>query len=56
MSNKKRGRPTDNPKDSDRITIRLDKETNEILNKYCEKEKVGRAEGVRRGIICLKDK
>ncbi|WP_221400517.1 hypothetical protein [Clostridium perfringens] len=52
---KKMGRPTQNPK-NDRITVRLDDETKQILESYCEKENVDKAEGVRRGIKCLKDK
>lgn len=55
MPNKKMGRPTDNPKGS-RITIRLDEESKNILEKYCEKEGIDKAEGVRRGIKLLKDK
>lgn len=51
-----KGRPkSDNPK-SDRITVRLDKECSDILNNYCEKEGIERAEGIRRGIKLLKDK
>ena len=49
------GRPTQNPK-NDRVTVRLDEETKKILESYCEKENVDKAEGVRRGIKCLKDK
>ncbi len=41
--------PIENPK-SERITVRLDDKSSEILNKYCEQEKIERAEGVRRGI------
>lgn len=43
------GRPTDNPKDSS-IHIRLDAESEEILDTYMEQEKISRAEAVRRGI------
>lgn len=44
------GRPkSDNPK-SDRITIRLDKNDAKILNDYCEKEHIDRAEAIRRSI------
>lgn len=56
MPNKKIGRPTENPKKADRITVRLDEESNNILQKYCEKENIEKAEGIRRGIKCLKDK
>lgn len=49
------GRPTTNPKDKGRITIRLDKESVEILDTYCEQESIERGEAVRRGIKKLKD-
>lgn len=45
----KTGRPTDNPK-QDRITVRLDKEASEILEKYCQKQNVEKAEAIRRGV------
>ena len=48
------GRPkSDNPK-SDRITIRLDNEHSQMVQKYCEQEKVEKAEAIRRGIQKLK--
>ena len=48
------GRPTtDNPK-SERINVRLDKEHSEILENYCEKTGVKKAEAIRRGIKLLK--
>ena len=48
------GRPkSDNPK-SDRITIRFDNEHSQIIQKYCEQEKVEKAEAIRRGIQKLK--
>lgn len=53
-NNKRVGRPTDNPK-TNPIHIRLDKETNEILEDYCIQECIPRTEGVRRGIRKLKD-
>ena len=43
------GRPTDNPK-KERITVRLDKESSEILDDYCAQEDIERAEAIRRGI------
>ena len=44
------GRPkSDNPK-SERITVRLDSEHSKILNEYCERENVEKAEAIRRGI------
>ena len=49
MPEKKRGRPTDNPK-SKPIHIRLDSECENILERYCEQKSVSRAEAVRRGI------
>lgn len=48
------GRPkSDNPK-SNPIHVRLDNETKDILEAYCEQEKVSKAEGIRRGIHRLK--
>ena len=41
--------PIENPK-NERITVRLDNETSDILQRYCEKEHVEKAEAVRRGI------
>lgn len=49
----KMGRPTDNPK-KDRLTVRLDEESADILTTYCDQEDIDRAEGVRRGIKKLK--
>ncbi len=43
------GRPTNNPK-KERITVRLDNESSEILDIYCEQNTVERA-----GIKKLKD-
>lgn len=43
------GRPTDNPK-TERVTVRLDCESNRILAEYCHKENVEKAEAIRRGI------
>ena len=48
------GRPTNNPKE-ERITVRLDKESSEILNAYCKQESIEKAEGIRRGIKKLAD-
>lgn len=45
----KKGRPTDNPK-TDRITVRLDSRSSQILNEYCEKNAIDKAEAIRRGI------
>lgn len=43
------GRPTDNPK-LYRAVVRMDENTNSILNDYCKKEKINKMEGIRRGI------
>ena len=48
------GRPKiENPK-SNRITVRLDNESVEIVNAYCLQENVEKAEAIRRGIIKLR--
>ncbi len=54
VANKKMGRPTDNPK-RHRIAVRLDDESKDILDKYCEQENVNQMEAARRGIKKLKD-
>lgn len=46
---KKIGRPTDNPKPY-KITTRIDEISKNILERYCEQEKVSQMEAVRRGI------
>lgn len=51
--NKKTGRPTDSPKDV-QIAVRFDKETLQILDDFCEKEKISRAEGTRKAVRKLK--
>jgi hypothetical protein len=51
---KKIGRPTDNPKGTS-IHVRLDKECEQILSKYCEQEQTTKMEATRRGIKKLKD-
>ncbi len=43
------GRPTDNPK-GERITVRLDEQSANIMKKYCEQEGIDKAETVRRGL------
>lgn len=44
------GRPkSENPK-NERITIRLDSNTFKKLSAYCAKEKIDKAEAIRRGI------
>lgn len=48
------GRPKkENPK-SNPIHVRLDEESKEILETYCEQEKIAKTEGIRRGIEKLK--
>ena len=48
------GRPkSKNPK-SNPIHVRLDNETQKILESYCKQEKVAKTEGIRRGIHKLK--
>ena len=48
------GRPkSDNPK-SNPIHVRLDNESKEILDQYCNQENIARTEGIRRGIRKLK--
>lgn len=46
---RKMGRPTDNPKPT-QIAVRFDNETLEILDRFCDKEKINRAEGVRQAV------
>ncbi|MED4955920.1 ribbon-helix-helix domain-containing protein [Paenibacillus macerans] len=55
MADKKMGRPTDNPKPN-KITIRMDNDTLEKLDKYCKNNNIERSEGVRRAIHKLDDK
>lgn len=51
----KTGRPkSENPK-SKPIHVRLDKETDSILNRYCEQEGVAKTEAIRRGIKKLEN-
>lgn len=47
------GRPTDNPKET-RITVRLDSESNKILNEYCVKKQISKADAIREAIKGLK--
>lgn len=49
----KMGRPTDNPKPY-KMSLRLDEESKNILDEYCEQEKVNMMEAARRGIKKLK--
>ena len=56
MSDKKPvGRPfAENPK-SHRISVRLDDEEKEILGDYCKRANISQADGVRKGVRCLKN-
>ena len=47
------GRPTDNPKET-RITVRLDSESNMILNEYCDEKQISKADAIREAIKGLK--
>ena len=46
---KKMGRPTNDPKDV-KLTVRVSKATNEILEKYCKENNISKVEGVREAI------
>ena len=48
----KMGRPTDAPKRV-QIAIRFDEKTLAILDRFCEREGISRAEGVRRAVAGL---
>ncbi|WP_172837354.1 hypothetical protein [Selenomonas sp. oral taxon 126] len=57
MSDKKKaGRPVAGTPKTVKLTVRVDEEAISILDSYCEREKVSRADGVRTGIKTLKDK
>ncbi|MBD9172124.1 MAG: CopG family transcriptional regulator [Clostridiales bacterium] len=49
------GRPPSKDPKADSVNIRLDSECKKILQAYCEKHGIKRAEAVRRGIKMLKD-
>lgn len=53
MEPKKMGRPTDNRKET-QIAVRFDSDTLQILDNYCERKQVSRAEGVRQAVRKLK--
>lgn len=49
------GRPkAENPKNV-KVSVRLDREHQEILKNYCEQEQVDKAEAIRRGISKLEN-
>ena len=47
------GRPKSQDAMMERLTVRLDKSTKDILERYCKENNVDKAEAVRRGIRCL---
>lgn len=49
------GRPTDNLRPN-KISIRISDSDKEILEKYCEREKVNKTEAISRGIKMLDKK
>ena len=49
---KKMGRPTDAPKRV-QIAVRFDEKTLTILDRFCKREGISRAEGVRRAVAGL---
>lgn len=51
---KKKGRPTDNPKNVS-VHVRLDHECVSLLDEYWETKHVPRTEAIRRGVKKLKD-
>lgn len=55
MSDKKMGRPTDNPRPN-KISVRISDEDKNILENYCEKENVNKTEAISKGIRSLKPK
>lgn len=53
MSPKPMGRPKAEKPKSINLTIRLDLETNEKLQNYCDRCKISRGEAIRQGIYLL---
>lgn len=53
-SQKKLGRPTDNPKTT-QFSVRFDNETLNILDKYCKKENLTRPQAIRIAVQKLKN-
>lgn len=49
IEKKKMGRPTDNPRPN-KLSIRISDEDKQILEEYCENEKVNKTEAISRGI------
>lgn len=54
MSDKKMGRPTDNPR-LNKISIRISDDDKEILEAYCNQESVNKTEAISRGIRKLEN-
>ena len=54
MTPKKIGRPTSEPK-KHQVMVRLDEETNTIVEEYQEQEKITKAEAMRIGARKLKE-
>ncbi len=54
MANKKMGRPTENPRPH-KLSIRINDESKDILESYCNDFNVNKTEAVERGIKKLKD-
>lgn len=55
MAQNKMGRPTIEPKPI-KLTVRISKDTNAILEHYCKKHGKTKVEGIRDGINSLKEK
>lgn len=49
MSDKKMGRPTENPRPN-KISIRISDADKKILDEYCDKNDVNKTEAISRGI------
>jgi len=48
------GRPTTNPRPH-KLSVRVSDKTLQTLDEYCERKKVSRADGVRKGIDGLQE-
>lgn len=55
VSDKKMGRPTNNPRPN-KISIRISDEDKNILEDYCEKENINKTEAISKGIKSLESK
>lgn len=54
MSDKKLGRPSDNPR-ANKLSIRISDRSKAILEAYCERHAVNRTEAIERGIGKLEE-